>query len=143
MKLNILDFFNQTLAWRHQPRRWKYDAKMNSCINESNATFHAILSAYLSIIAGIIEAVLAVLSGREEISMSLYGIALVAVVDVTGSLLVLKMWQCRSSSGERLLPERLMEMNYSIVIGVLMTVLGTFLIADRYLVLSHECHCTL
>ena len=50
-----------------------------------NARFHAILSAYLSIVAGLVETVISLMDGMEEISMSLYGIALMAFVDITGS----------------------------------------------------------
>lgn len=101
-------------------------------MGESTARFHAILSAYLSIAAGVIEAVLSMLSGHKETSMSLYGIALMAFVDVTGSILVLQLWQCSSTNyaGERLASERRKEMNYSIIIGSLMIFLGFFLIAD-------------
>lgn len=106
-------------------------------MTEKSAIFHTVLSAYLSIIAGLIEAGLSLYSGHAEISMSLYGIALMAIVDITGSVLVLKMWQCGSISDERLISERRQEMYYSIVIGTLMVVLGFFLIVDRFL---HESH---
>lgn len=95
--------------------------------------FHAIFSAYLSILAGIVEAVLSSMAGHEEVSMSLYGIALMAFVDITGSVLVLSLWQCsRAVYGtERPKSERFKEMHYSIIIGYLMVALGIFLMADR------------
>lgn len=95
---------------------------------ETNGRFHAVLSAYLSIAAGIVEASLSILAGHQEISMSLYGIALMAIVDVTGSVLVLMMWQCGSL--ERKYTERIREMRYSIFIGIMMLLLGCFLVAD-------------
>ena len=51
-----------------------------------------------------------------------------AIVDVTGSVLVLMMWQCGST--ERKYSERLREMRYSIFIGLMMLFLGCFLVAD-------------
>jgi hypothetical protein len=60
--------------------------------------------------------------------MSLYGIALMAIVDVTGSVLVLMMWQC--GSNDRKFSERIREMRYSIFIGAMMVLLGLFLVID-------------
>eukprot|EP01035_Chromulina_nebulosa_P019997 gene19997-25969_t len=83
--------------------------------------------------AGIIEAILSTVAGHEDSSMSLYGIALMAFVDITGSVLVLKLWQFskkRGPNGERLLSEKIKEMTYSIAIGYLMILLGIFLIMD-------------
>lgn len=100
-------------------------------MSEQSAHKHAIISAYLSIIAGLVEAVLSLLAGHAEISMSLYGIALMAIVDITGSVLVLKMWQSDTKPEDRLKSDRIKEMEYSISIGVLMIILGTFLSIDR------------
>lgn len=106
-------------------------------VTEESARFHAVLSAYLSIAAGLVEASLSLMSGHAEVSMSLYGIALMAFVDATGSVLVLMMWQ-GSSGEERLVSERLREMRYSIAIGSLMMFLGVFLIADSIKSLSEK-----
>ena len=95
---------------------------------------HAILSAYLSILAGAIEAGLSLWYGHSEISMSLYSIALMAFVDITGSVLVLFMWQ--RSSKERLVSDRLQELSYSMAIGVLMIFLGIFLMVDSTIKLT-------
>ena len=101
-------------------------------MSESSARFHAILSAYLSIVAGLLEAVLSISLGSEEDSMSLYGIALMGFVDVTGSLLILNLFQCRRTSyaGERSQQDKRTEIIYTIAIGLLMVVLGVFLIVD-------------
>ena len=95
--------------------------------------FHAIFSAYLSILAGIAEAVLSVMAGYQEESMSLYGIALMAFVDIAGSILVLLLWQCSNAvyGSDRPKSERFKEMRYSIIIGYLMIALGVFLMTDR------------
>jgi hypothetical protein len=57
------------------------------------ARFHAIASAYLSIVAGIVEAVMSMMAGSEEDSLSLYGVALMAFVDIAGTFLVLSLWE--------------------------------------------------
>ena len=103
-------------------------------MTEKTAHTHAIISAYLSIIAGLVEAALSLTAGHAEISMSLYGIALMAIVDITGSVLVLRMWQNSGAPEDRLISQRLQEMQYSITIGVMMIVLGCFLIADRQVI---------
>lgn len=90
--------------------------------------FHAVFSAYVSIFAGIIEAFFSIVLGHAELSMSLYGIALMAIVDVTSSVLVLFIWQ---DSGERNKEKKILESRYSYIIGVLMMVLGLFLVGDR------------
>ena len=87
------------------------------------------LSAYLSIMAGAIETVFSVVEGHEQLSMALYGIALMAIVDITGMLFV---WQNGdSSSSERSTLQKMQEARYSYTIGALMMVLGLFLVADR------------
>jgi len=74
------------------------------------------------------------IAGHADISMSLYGIAIMAVVDITGSILVLIFWQGSSDiEGERGLPQKIREVQYSYIIGALMMLLGIFLIVDRCL----------
>lgn len=91
--------------------------------------FHAVFSAYVSIFAGVIEAFFSVILGHAELSMSLYGIALMAIVDITGSVLVLLIWQ---SPDDRNREKKILEARYTYIIGVLMMILGLFLVADRY-----------
>jgi divalent metal cation (Fe/Co/Zn/Cd) transporter len=100
-------------------------------VTVETAHFHAIVSAYLSIVAGLVEASLSILAGHAELSMSLYGIALMAFVDITGSLLVLYTWQFSEAKAERKLQDRIREMRMSRGIGIMMIILGLFLIADR------------
>lgn len=101
--------------------------------------FHAIFSAYVSIFAGLIEAFFSIILGHAELSMSLYGIALMAIVDVTGSILVLKIWQKYDCDNNR--EKKILEARYSYIIGVLMMILGLFLVSDRYdCVLLHCLH---
>ena len=95
--------------------------------------FHAVFSAYLSIFAGIIEAFFSTILGHAELSMSLYGIALMAIVDITGSVLVLMIWQKYDSDRNK--EKKILEARYSYIIGVLMMILGLFLVADRYIFL--------
>lgn len=73
------------------------------------------------------------IAGHADISMSLYGIAIMAIVDITGSILVLIFWQGNGSStgSERESPEKIRELQFSYVIGSLMMLLGIFLILDR------------
>lgn len=97
----------------------------------SNARFHAILSGYLSIVAGILETSFSLFDGYQEFSMSLFGIALMAFVDITGSVLVLIFWQCTNVTKlteHRQAGDRIREMNYSLIIGYLMVSLGVFLL---------------
>lgn len=91
--------------------------------------FHAIFSAYVSIFAGLIEAFFSVMLGHAELSMSLYGIALMAIVDITGSVLVLMVWQKYDNDKNK--EKKILEARYSYIIGVLMMILGLFLVADR------------
>jgi|LauGreSBDMM110SN_4_FD.fasta_scaffold76579_2 vacuolar-type H+-ATPase subunit I/STV1 len=105
-------------------------------INDTNARFHAVLSAYLSIVAGLCEFVMSSMAGSEEISMSLYGITLMATLDVTGSVLVLMRWQ--GSSEVQGLVEYIKELKYSMIIGVLMVLLGLFLIVDSVMKFINE-----
>ena len=59
-----------------------------------------------------------------------------AFVDITGSVLVLLMWQ--SANSERLVSDRIREMNYSIAIGSMMIFLGIFLIVDSIIKLRSK-----
>lgn len=97
---------------------------------EKTATKHAVISAYLSILAGVWELGLSIWAGSAEKSMSVYGIGIMAAVDIAGSVLVLALWQCGSVEGMRLLSERRREMHYSMCIGAMMIFLGMFLIVD-------------
>ena len=102
-----------------------------------NARWHAVFSAYLSITTGIAGFVLTVVAANAEMSMALYGIALIEIVDVSASFLVLLVYQAkcgivkyRGLNAE----ERRKETKYSFLIGVLMAILGSFLLIDRYLI---------
>jgi len=108
-------------------------------IKEGDGALHAILSAYLSILAGLGELVMSMWAGHHEKSMSIYGIGIMAFVDIAGSILVLSMWQCGSpQGGARLISERRREMQYSAIIGVMMVFLGIFLIVDSFQRLVHR-----
>lgn len=90
---------------------------------------HVIFSAYLSIVVGLVVAFLSWFAGHEETSMSLYGIAVMSFVDITGSLFVLSLWQCTDhESGD--ISIRKKEAKYSRFIGYMMVFLGMFLILD-------------
>ncbi len=109
-------------------------------IDMRSGRFHAIFSAYLSIIAGVIEAIFSLITGHAELSMSLYGIALMAIVDITGSSLVLFIWQfSMSDSTDVTTRHKIQEARYSYIIGALMMILGLFLVLDRYVVGGVAC----
>lgn len=74
---------------------------------------------------------LKMIAGHADISMSLYGIAIMAIVDITGSILVLIFWQGNDTT-VRGLTQTVRELQYSYIIGALMMLLGIFLILDRY-----------
>jgi hypothetical protein len=95
--------------------------------------FHAILSAYLSIGAGLIEATLSIMAGHADISMSLYGVALMAITDVIGGLLILLLWQCRpNGNGPSIeIAMRIKDLRYTSIIGLFMVFMGVFLMIDR------------
>ena len=95
-------------------------------INNDNGRLHAVLSAYLSIAAGVMETVMSFVAGFAEVSMSMFGISLVAFVDIMGSILVLLLWQCKRDADAD--ADRLRELRYSIVIGASMILLGIFLL---------------
>ncbi len=89
---------------------------------------HAIISGYLSIAAGVVEAGYSYYAGQSEVSMALYGIALSSLLDVSGSIMVLVLWQCSSyKSAEKL---ELQELQYTFAIGCFMMFLGTFFVTD-------------
>lgn len=96
--------------------------------------YHAILSAYLSIIIGLIETALAIYTGHAHISMALYGIALMAFVDVVGSVLIVYTYYGLSDTTHEMSgidsDRKAKELKYSYVIGVLMMILGVFFIYE-------------
>jgi len=100
--------------------------------SEKKARKHAVISAYLSILAGLLEVGLSLYVGHNEKSMSVYSIALMAIVDVSGSILVLSLWQFSGPAGLRLMSERKREMHYSVCIGAMMCFLAIFLLADSF-----------
>jgi len=97
-----------------------------------SARCHALLSAYLSIAAGITITILAIIAATQENSMSLYGVAFMAMIDSTGSVLVLMIYQSVCSSvdlnGNQ---QHRREAQYSFLIGILMLILGVVLFTDR------------
>lgn len=96
-------------------------------INERNARLHAIYSAYLNILANLIEFFMAVQAGVDEGSLSMFGVALMTIVGITGSVLVLFRWQYISGDDKIL---RLREMQFSFVLGMFMTILGMFFLKE-------------
>ena len=111
---------------------------MFQCVTEKDAPWHAVVSAYLSILAGLGELTMSMWAGHTEKSMSIYGIGIMAFVDIAGSVLVLSMWQCGSPQSVRLTSERRREVQYSAIIGVMMIFLGMFLIVDSFQRLVHR-----
>lgn len=106
-----------------------------------DAGYHAVLSAYLSIMAGLTELMMSLWAGHSEKSMSIYGIGIMAFVDVAGSVLVLSLWQCgplSSPGGVRTIVDRRREMLFSAIIGTMMVFLGLFLIVDSMQRLVHK-----
>lgn len=99
--------------------------------------WHIIFSAYLSVLVGLVEAVLSSLIGHQETSMSQYGVALMALLDITGSLLILALWQCKNRDSSDL-KTKITEITYTIIIGILMVLLGLFLLVDSVFKLSTE-----
>ena len=103
--------------------------------------FHAVFSAYLTIIIGVVLAVLTILAGRTDVSMSLYAVALMSILDVSGGILVLTLWQNRREESsyidkferiEASETEEITDLWYSFIIGLFMLTMGLFLILDRY-----------
>mmetsp|Transcript_2192 Transcript_2192/g.3005 ORF Transcript_2192/g.3005 Transcript_2192/m.3005 type:complete len:310 (-) Transcript_2192:383-1312(-) len=62
----------------------------------SIAKKHALYSAYLSILAGMLEVYLSVLAGQDDGSESVFGVAAMALIDTSGSALVVWRWQFAS-----------------------------------------------
>lgn len=102
--------------------------------------FHAVFSAYLTIIIGLVLAVLTILAGRTDVSMSLYAVALMSILDVSGGILVLTLWQNRKEEStyvdkferiEASETEEITDLRYSFIIGLFMLTMGIFLILDR------------
>ena len=102
--------------------------------------FHAVFSAYLTIIIGLVLAVLTILAGRTDVSMSLYAVALMSILDVSGGILVLTLWQNRKEEStyvdkferiEASETEEVTDLRYSFIIGLFMLTMGIFLILDR------------
>ena len=68
------------------------------CVNKENAHHHAVYSAYVSIVCGLIALVLSVISTLSDVSASVLGVALMAFADISGSCLVLYIWRFSGSS---------------------------------------------
>ena len=107
-------------------------------MNSANARLHAVASAYLSLSSGITGVILSVIAADAELSMSLYGMAMIGIVDVAASVLVLLVYQpsClrlvnRGSNQLTNSAEIQLENKFSFAIGVLMALLGLFLLTDR------------
>ena len=105
---------------------------------------HAISSSYLSIIFAVIAFFLSIRNGTMESSMSLFGVAIISLVDFTGSILVLyryKYLQNRLSS-HKYSPKQLqrIEIFFSGVIGSLMSLLGFVLILTSLIKLYSFSH---
>mmetsp|Transcript_33255 Transcript_33255/g.43839 ORF Transcript_33255/g.43839 Transcript_33255/m.43839 type:complete len:287 (+) Transcript_33255:103-963(+) len=67
-------------------------------VDRETAQKHAIYSAYVSIIAGLGELYLSVAAGEDDDSNSVFGVASMAFIETTGSILVVWRWQCASHS---------------------------------------------
>ena len=107
----------------------------------SSWVFHAVVAAYLTILAGTVETTLSILAGKTDVSMSLYAVALMSITDIAGGILILTLWQNRREDSsyidkfERIEAhesERFTDLWYSFTIGVFMLIMGLFLMADRY-----------
>lgn len=105
--------------------------------------FHAVLSAYMSLSVGIVEATITILAGRTDVSMSLYAVALMSILDAVGSILVLTLWQNRKEESsfadkfekiEASESEEITDLWYSFTIGFSMLVMGLFLIIVRFVI---------
>lgn len=60
-----------------------------------------------------------------------------ALLDITGSVLILALWQCKQPDNSEL-NNKIDEIRYTIVIGTLMVILGLFLLVDSVLKLTME-----
>jgi hypothetical protein len=103
--------------------------------------FHAVAAAYLSIGVGIIQATLTILAGLTDVSMSLYAVALMSILDVFGGVLILTLWQNRKAESSYLdkyerieasETEEVTDLWYSFIIGLFMLLMGLVLIIDRF-----------
>ena len=102
--------------------------------------FHAVVSAYLTVVAGTVETALSFLAGTTDLSMSLYAVALMSITDIAGGILILTLWQNRKEESSYLdkyerreasETEKSTDLWYSFTIGVFMLIMGLFLMADR------------
>jgi hypothetical protein len=107
--------------------------------------FHAVAAAYLSIGVGVIQATLTILAGLTDVSMSLYAVALMSILDVFGGVLILTLWQNRKAESsyldkyeriEATETEEVTDLWYSFIIGLFMLLMGLVLIIDRF---DHPC----
>lgn len=103
--------------------------------------FHAVVAAYLSIGVGIVQATLTILAGLTDVSMSLYAVALMSILDVFGGVLILTLWQNRKLESSYLdkferieasETEEVTDLWYSFIIGLFMLLMGLILIIDRF-----------
>lgn len=108
--------------------------------------FQAVVSAYASILCGAVAIILSILAGREDFSLSLYGIALLEITDISGDILVLTIWQRRKDESEMTsskelraarASQKVMEAWSSFTIGVFLLICGMFLCAERQVVGMH------
>lgn len=105
--------------------------------------FHAVFSAYLSILVGLVQGTLTILAGRTDVSMSLYAVALMSILDVGSGILVLTLWQNRKEESsfvdkfekiEASETEEITDLWYSFAIGLSMLVMGLFLVIVRFVI---------
>lgn len=93
----------------------------------NSAVWHAIYSGYLSLFSGFVEFSLSVSTGHSENSMSLFGLAIMAIAEMTGSLLVIWRWQFATHYEMAEAHVIQFEIKCSILIGTLTWLLGLVL----------------
>jgi len=98
---------------------------------------YAVAISYVSLGASVAE--LALFLTAYDLSLSLYGVALMAITDISGDLLILTQWQGRAEESsftsskelrEARTAQQLMEVWASFTVGIFLFICALFLLAD-------------
>lgn len=99
--------------------------------NKEIAKRHAVYSAYLSILAALIEFVIAFKAGEDDDSSAVFGIAAMAIIEGGGSALVVWRWQFASPQAKKHDLDRIEAMG-SLFIGMGMLVSVAMLLTSSF-----------
>lgn len=100
--------------------------------------FHALASAYLSVVCGVILAVFSFIIASSESSLSLFALCILAIIDIATSTLVIIYWQGNYKVTERKPQQSIQEHRYTTLIGMMMIMMGLLLFGNSLKTLIYK-----